>query len=164
MSHAAWRKTIVDTMAALLGPKGFVRKANVFVCELDEVTHIIATQSSMSTTRDRLKVTVNSGIFCKLIGSIQRHSVHTVSTADCHWTKRIGEYLPQSEDKWWVVETDAAARLASKEITDILSSAILPELDRLACTEDLRLLWAGGRSPGLTSGQRKKLLALIENL
>ena len=151
-------------MLAFLRQHGFVRKGNAFIRELEQVTHVIDTQSSTSTTRDRLNLTINTGVFSKRIGSLQQKPVHGISTPYCRWTKRIGEYLPQHDDKWWVVESEDAAHIVSSEIIDHLSSFVLPELNRLTHTNDLRDLWESGRSPGLTSGQRDKLQGLIQDL
>ena len=68
---------------------------------------------------------------------------------------RIGEFLPDSKDKWWHCDTEKASHENIKTLTTALSTVVLPSLNRLSTAQQLiasfqeetrQFLWRGQNS------------------
>ncbi len=160
MNHDNFKKTILGRMHTLLKPLGFRKYGNSFSVTRGDALLFIQLQSSTRTTHDTLTVTVNLGIISIPLSKKQGFRTHP-NILDSHWKERIGRFLPEPQDKWWIVRTMAEAVTAGDEIVAILQASGLPTMNSLASTQQLRELWETGHCPGLTDFQRRRYLALL---
>jgi hypothetical protein len=109
----------------------------------------------MDSTWEILKITCNLGIVLRELGNDK------LGIWDAHWRKRIGSYMPEAQDHWWVCSTDIAATTAGHEIAALLEDQVFPEMEQLASLAAMVALWRSGRSPGLTDYQRIQYLSKL---
>jgi hypothetical protein len=117
------------------------------------VVLIIGFQSSTGSTQELLKVTCNLGILVEQLTNPRGSGI-----LDAHWRERIGFFLPEQQDYWWLCSSAEDARRAGQEIATLLEERALPVMESLASPIAIAALWASGQSPGLTERQR------VENL
>lgn len=161
MSAVDFKRIILAQMNICLKPAGFRKKQAVFACEQDDAALFVQLQSSLKSTKDLLIVTVNLGIFSRVVAEKMRNT-HEPNILEAHWRKRIGHFMPSESDKWWNVQSEEEAERCGSEITSILSSEVLPMMRSLASAENLKSLWLTGQSPGLTDYERKQYLQALE--
>jgi len=158
----AWKKLVAAPIAALLKPRGFRKSGLNFSASRSGVTLLVGLQSSSESNQAALKVTCNVSIRVDRLATGPSANVW-----DVHWNERIGFFLPQKHDFWWVCSSDDDAQIAGREIAALLESRALPEMEQLATPAALASLWSSGRSPGLSERQRiaylARLVADVEN-
>jgi hypothetical protein len=160
MNSKDYKKIILHKLDATLKQKHFKKTGNTFTCSNGELTYFINVQSSQSSSSDILKITVNIGILSALIYKLENTLIPEKHHR--HFNKRIGFYLEQPQDKWWVINDMTSANTTAIEISEIINTMVLPELDRLQTTSDLVSLWRKEQCPGLTNWQRIEYLSLLE--
>lgn len=156
MALREYRRLVALPAADLLKKRGFRKSGWRFRADRGDAGLVVAFQSSQSSDRNHLKVTVNLSIH---LGLLDRDP--TIFAGEGHWGRRIGEFMPVPHDHWWVCNDDLESRRAGEEIAAILDNAALPEMEALASAEALTRLWASGRSPGLTERQRVQFLGKL---
>ena len=75
--------------------------------------------------------------------------------------QRIGSFMNEQIDKWWVVTNMMEAMTAANEIGTILKNEVLPVLSRLTSTNDYIPLWQRKEYGGITEAQRKMYLEML---
>ena len=153
MSLTHWKSLIAAPISGLLKQREFRKSGLKFSSVRPEATLLVRLQSSVGTTREVLRITCNLGIVLHALGSRDNHEVR-----DGHWRERIGYFMPEPRDHWWVCSTDDTARTAGREMAALLESQALPEMERLASRAAMIALWTSGRSPGLTEYQCSQYL------
>jgi hypothetical protein len=161
MSANDFRRIILTEIHAVLKPLGFRKKGALFSAERDEVVMFVQLQSSSKSTKDLLVVTVNLGIFSKIVAE-RLGNTRAPSIVEAHWQERIGFFLATPYDKWWDVHNEDVAFGCASEITNLLTEHALPEIQRLASTANLKSLWESGVSPGVGAYERKQFLHVLE--
>jgi hypothetical protein len=161
MNSKDYKKIIIDKLAEALKGRQFKKKGNVFSFSNGGLTYFIGLQSSQSSTADILKLTVNTEIASALISKLNEVSIPIKHQR--HYSRRIGEYLEENQDKWWTINSVASAELAAKEILDIIGSKVIPNFEVLRTTNDLATVWRSGGYIGITEGQRKRYLSLLDD-
>jgi Domain of unknown function (DUF4304) len=156
MSLDAWKKLVAAPVAELLKRHGFRKSGLNFAAPRSGVALLVGLQSSTGSTRESLRVTCNLGIRVDELSAVTGASVW-----DAHWRRRIGFFLPEPRDYWWVCSSAEQARAAGQEIAGLLEAQALPAMERLASPAALATLWSLGRSPGLTERQRVENLAAL---
>lgn len=162
MHSKDFRKIITDRLVLTLKPKGFKRNGNVFSLSNGDLTYFVNTQSSQSSTASVLNITVNVEIFSSVV--YQLEDTGKPEKWSRHFTKRIGHMLEEPQDKWWVIGNVKEANDAADEMAAIIQNSVLPMFDELKTTTDLATLWRQNKCPGLTEGQRKEYLQLLDNV
>lgn len=153
MSLTHWKGLVGAPISGLLKQRGFRKSGRKFSSFRPEATLLVALQSSVGSTQEVLRITCNLAIVLQALGSRDRHDIW-----DSHWRERIGHFMPEPRDHWWVCSTDDSAMTAGREMAALLESQALPEMERLASRAAMIALWSSGRSPGLTEYQRTKYL------
>jgi len=153
MSLVHWKGLVAAQIGGLLKQRGFRKSGLVFTSIRPEATLLVGLQSSVGSAREVLRITCNLAIVLHAPGSRDNHNIH-----DSHWRKRIGYFMPEPRDHWWVCTTDDAAKKAGREMAALLESQALPEMERLASPAAMVALWISGRSPGLTEYQCSQYL------
>ncbi len=105
---------------------------------------------------------MNLGVFSRIVAGKLGINTSEPTIPDCHWRERIGFLIPDRFDKWWEVNDEHQAQQVGAEIVALLDSVGIPALEAVASTRNLRMLWASGRSPGLTDVQRQRYLDRLE--
>jgi len=151
---------ILNSIDPLLKSQGYKKTGNTFSRILDDLTHAIKLQSSQSSTSEILKVTVNIEIRSSKLYSLQYTSIPEKQIS--HYRQRIGSYCEPPFDKWWIIDDNISLQSAINELNSLLVQNVLPSLSKIISVEDLKKMWLKGECPGLTEGQRKEYLALLE--
>jgi hypothetical protein len=161
MNSKDFKKIIIEKLSAYLKTRQFKKKGNIFSISNGDLTYYIGLQSSQSSNADILKVTVNTEIASIIISKLDDISLPLEQQR--HYNRRIGSYLDNEQDKWWIIDSYDLAESAADEILGIINEKVIPNFDKLASTNDLASLWRNGGYIGITDGQRKKYLRLLEN-
>lgn len=160
MPSKDFKKIIIDKLSDILKPKKFKRSGNTYSLSNGDLTYFINVQSSMSSTAATLKLTLNIEIYSSLIYKLEDTSIPEKRSR--HFTRRIGSFLENPDDKWWAIESDNQANDAADEIAEIILTYVLPTFEKLTTTTDLATLWRQNKCPGLTDYQRKEYLSLLD--
>lgn len=160
MSSKEFKNILLDKLKDILKDRHFKKTGNTFNLSRGDLTYFIELQSSQSSTSDILKMTVNTEIRSSLISKLDDISIPIERQR--HYTRRIGSYINDGQDKWWTIDNHDSAKIAANEISDIILDKVIPNFDTLKTTDDLATLWRTGGYIGVTEGQRKKYLTLID--
>jgi hypothetical protein len=148
------RKRLVATpISGLLKQREFRKSGFKFFSIRPEATLLVGLQSSVGTTPEVLRITCNLAIVLHALGSRGNHDLW-----NSHWRERIGYFMPERRDHWWVCSTDDTAMAAGREMAALIEGRALPEMERLASRAAMIALWTSGRSPGLTEYQCARYL------
>jgi len=161
MNSKDFKKIILDKLNNALKQKNFAKTGNSFISSNNELNYIINVQSSQSSNINTLKITVNIDIASTILSKLEDTPLPEKHRR--HFSERIGSYLNQPQDKWWIIENTNMANAVAIEIIELINNKIIPELDKLQTTHDLANLWRQGNSPGLTNFQRNKYLSLLKS-
>ena len=148
MSLTHWKCLVAAPINGMLKQREFRKSGLKFSSIRTEATLLVGLQSSVGTTREVLKITCNLAIVLHALRSRDNHDIW-----DSHWRERIGYFMPEPRDHWWVCSTDDMAMTAGREMAALLESQALPEMERLASRAAMIALWTSGSSPGLTEYQ-----------
>jgi Domain of unknown function (DUF4304) len=160
MSTKHLKKIILDKLGGTLRLRQFKKTGNIFTYSNGDLTYFIRLQSSQSSTQEMIKVTVNIEIASSIISKLDDTGIPLKHQR--HYFRRIGQYLPGNQDKWWVIDNTNHANKYADEITEIINNAVFPSLDSLNTTGDLANLWRHNGYIGLTDKERKRYLELLD--
>jgi uncharacterized protein DUF4304 len=149
MSLTHLKGLVAVPITGLLKQREFRKSGLKFYSIRSEANLLVGLQSSVGTTREALKITCNLAIVLHALGSRDDHDIW-----DSHWRKRIGDFMAEPRDHWWVCLDDETATEAGREMAALLESQALSEMEQLASRTAMIALWTSGRSPGLTEYQR----------
>lgn len=154
---------ILQEMCSVLKPAGFTKRAKTFVRSPSDVIQFVNLQSSVSSTRNFVKVTVNLSVFSCLLADLLSEDEITARPGVCvsHWLQRIGYFMSERNDYWWRINTDEEAAAAGKQIAQVLAEHGLPMLDKLSSTAELKALWESGKGGGISRLQKERYLAAL---
>lgn len=162
MINDEYRKIILKRMHEILKPAGFKKKDNNFFKQENDVYLIIQLQSSIFSSQNDLRLTVNLGIFSTLIKQ-SFSSFNNPSLINSHWRERIGFLTKENLDKWWTISNFEEAEKAGKEISNLLQEKALSVLYSLNSTANLISLWESGKGAGITDFERKNFLEILNS-
>lgn len=162
MKSKDYKKIILDKLKSELKMRQFKYKGNVFSHSNGDLTYFIGLQSSQSSTSDILKLTVNTEIASGLISQLDDTSLPIEHQR--HYNRRIGNYLENSQEEWWTIDSQKSAEQVASEIARILIEKVIPHFNVLKSTNDIAELWRKGGWIGITEGQKKHYLSLLENV
>ncbi len=149
---------VVDAVAATLKESGFSRRGRIFRLARDGNCAVVEFQRSLSSTRDLIRFTLNTGVVCGALLDDGPAAAAKARFIDAHLSERLGRLLPTPTDKWWDVSTNSDLKSAIAEIDQLLMLGAVPYLQAHLTNNALITLWESGRSPGLTEGQRQRNL------
>jgi Domain of unknown function (DUF4304) len=153
----------INRVLSLLVPLGFKKSGNLARLIADNNVAILAFQRSNDSTSKAIKFTINLGIVCGALLDPEGLSLAKARDVDGHLRQRIGAFLPDHPDKWWVIDESTNVQQLTKEIADLVVEKAAPFLLRYVKFDELLTLWQSGQSPGLTEGARVRYLdELIE--
>lgn len=153
-------------ISPFLRDAGFRQRGSTYWKACGDNLALIGFQKSLGSQASHILFTVNLGIVSGRLGrspSARPGNAQGMSLSESHWSQRLGQLLPESTDKWWILEpTTDVARLAA-EINSALQNLALPALEKYCSDSALRDLWISGVSPGLTNVQRLMYLLVLLN-
>ncbi|HLW63817.1 MAG TPA: DUF4304 domain-containing protein [Gemmataceae bacterium] len=137
MGLAEWKKLVTAPVAATLKRRGFRKSGLIFTAARNDVVLMVGLQSSQGSTKDQLKITCNLGIWVEQFARRPKPDIW-----ECRWHNRIGQYLPEPTDYWWICSSDESASKAGHEIATLLEDRGLPEMESLASLPALEAMWS----------------------
>jgi hypothetical protein len=156
---------VLKRLSDALSASRFRRSRNTFRAQDREAWLVIQVQKSQFSTKESIRFTLNAGICLK---TLLRFDARTLGSArrapvepDCHVRVRIGELLPDGEDKWWIIDHESEPDGLRRAVISAATDHALPFLQRFGSESRVRDLWLGGKSPGLTELQRLTYLAVL---
>jgi len=141
---------------------GFSRRGNVFFIEGVGCRGIIGFQKSMSSKKSCIKFTINIGVVYSAALHHSERSLESATIEDAHLRCRVGSITKNGEDFWWFITTSTNDNSLSLEISDILTSKIVPFVKKYMQRDQFLALLESGRSPGLTAVQRSRVIRSIK--
>ena len=152
---------VVDSIAVRLKPSGFVRRGLVLRTQREGNCGLLEFQRSTKSSRARIVFTVNLGIVCGALLDSSSPALERARIIDAHVRQRIGMLLPGRPDKWWEITQSTDSGLLSKELSELIVRVAVPYIMGLLNTTAIISLWQSGQAPGLTGGQRVRLLSRL---
>ena len=156
-----YRKELINQIKLLPTLGGFKTKGPNLIRESGDSVQILNVQSSQSTTKDLLVVTVNIGLFYKELALRMEDPPMPRNVVDCHWWTRIGYYTEAAADKWWSIASEGDLISASEEVCTVLRERVIPEMDNISSREGICALWKLGSTPGTLEADRKMYMATL---
>jgi uncharacterized protein DUF4304 len=154
-------KTMVSTVAARLSVRGFAKRGAVLHKSAGNNVALVEFQRSLDSTKERIVFTVNLGVIC---GDLSDERVSgKLSAMHAHWRERLGFLRPDRDDKWWEITAKTNVIALANELSAAIEELALPYLDKYLDSRALVALWESGKSPGITAGQRARLLEQLRN-
>lgn len=153
---------LIRALSPMLKPMGFSKKGNSFYLEAGKNCGVLNFQKSLSTTKNKIKFTINYGIYSgalKVFDNFDVKSRPTISV--CHWKNRVGFLLPKKQDYWWVIDDSVPLSELLTEIKSVLIDLAIPEIRKYLSDESLEKSWAEGVSEGLTKQQMYLYLIVL---
>ena len=153
--------SIARVVGATLSGHGFSRRGLTLLKRAGDSTALVNFQSSTSSSRERLKFTVNVGIkFARLLSEREQNST---SVWDSHLRWRLGELMPQRNDAWWETVPGDNMIALGNDMALLIEETALPIINRYLDPRAAVALWESGQSPGLTEVQRVRFLERLKD-
>lgn len=154
----------VKLMKPFFSARGFTRTGLTYRSRRGENYVVIQLQSSVSSTRQAAKVTVNLGIWNRRVATFddpEPGAKRELTFEACHWSTRLGNLRTPPRDEWWTIDGSPRDAIERTAIEDLLVEKALPELERLSVDRALCDLWLSGQAPGRTAFQRLYDLSIL---
>jgi hypothetical protein len=155
-------KEFLKLIAPLLKGYGFSRRGQNFYIRRDGNWGVINFQKSQTGTQDKVKFTVNLGIYSQILAKFYykwKEGTPPTESA-CHWRQRVGYLLPEKQDHWWVIDETTLLPSLIKEFEHILPLAVF-EIESYITDEALRDLLLSGDRAGFTNHVRLENLSVL---
>jgi hypothetical protein len=152
--------------SANLKPLGFRKQGQRFRRTTDGNVTIIEFQRSATSDDSLIRFTLNVGVVSGRLfyANDPERDFKKVGASEAHMRERIGFFLQPPTDHWWALTADSDARVVADEVATLVVDAAVPHLNEYRTDASLLALWRTGRSPGLTEGQRQRLMALLASV
>ena len=154
-------KSVVTEANVCLKNYGFKKHKHTFFVKKDNNWGLINFQKS--NIEGSSQFTINLGVVSGALRDfIQGEKLlDTPDLTECHWSKRIGELLPEGVEYWWQIQSTESFGALVNEINEVLQSIAIAEIHQNITDEMLLQQWIKGSSPGITEYQRLEYLAIL---
>lgn len=154
-------KSVLTEANAILKKYDFKKHKSTFFIKKDNNWGLINFQKG--NIEGEIKFTINLGVVSgPLRDFIQGEKLSDIpDITDCHWSKRIGQLLPEGNDYWWQIGNSENFEALVYEINEVLQSIAAVEIHQNITDEMLLQQWIKGSSPGITEYQRLEYLAIL---
>jgi len=152
---------IVQVAADLLKAHGFRKRGRTFRRPAHGNLEVIEFQRSHGNSAATLRFTLNIGVVSAHLAGERELDLSKAGSADAHLRRRIGDFLPVPDDKWWELSTGGSDDTVIAEITSLLAHHAVPYLSDHSSDTALVRLWESGQSPGITRGLRERYLSSL---
>jgi len=153
MPAKEYKRRILEVVAEVLRATGFRKNGSHFTRDIADVVHLVTVQSSVGSTADAVRMTVNLGVWVPALEGDAKPDIWSA-----HWRERLGFLMPEKRDVWWDAASDDEARVVAHRIAGAVRDFGLPALSGLANRRALLDLWRTGSYPGLTEVFAERLL------
>lgn len=149
-----------------LAPLGFKFRRSIALLEGNNANGILEFQRSSKSSMRDLLFTVNVGVvFESLVDPRSLRSARaSPSTMNAQIRERIGNLLPEKQDRWWQITESTDLNSLCTEVSTLVLQYGVPFIRKYIRLEDALSLWKRGESPGLTDGEREQYLARLQTL
>lgn len=154
-------KEFEDRLNNKLNEAGFNRLRNNFILKQGEDFGLINIQKSKSSSGDLIKFTFNIGIFLKDLSIFYNDHEKKISIDDCHWQKRIGFFLPDSNDIWFEISCNTSIDILLDSVLNMLKNNVFPELQKLLQSNGLLSTWLENKNTHVTEFERLLNLSVL---
>jgi hypothetical protein len=142
--------------------EGFRHKKVTYSKNTEHHCQLVNWQISTDDLPGKIKFTINIGVHDLKLAKILEEDGRP-DVWDCHFRQRVGFFLPEHNDKWWVVDSTLPVPQALvDELKSVLKEFVIPFLSRFSARDDLLNLWKTGVAPGQTDRQRLNFIDLLE--
>lgn len=153
---------VIGKTAARLSEVGFKKSGNTFRRVFDAGAALIEFQKSRGNTSEVLSFTINLAVVCSPLLEPDGVTLQKARAIDGHLQERIGDLLPDRQDKWWKIDAATDANALATEVANTIGDIAVPYLLRYVDPHDLMALWETGQAPGLTEGARVRDLQRLK--
>ena len=129
-----FKKIIIDKITNVLKPLGYTRNGNIYIHKINDLIYYISLQSSRSSSSLLLKITVNIEMASMTLALFRDDRMPLNAYRTYH--KRIGDFMNEQTDKWWLIANISEAMAAADEIGTILINKVIPVIGQLTSTDD----------------------------
>lgn len=158
-------KLLLQSIGMFLKEQGFKKNGNNYYYINKSNIGLLNIQKSKDSTQSRIKFTLNVGVFCPSIYKFMyKKEQPKPCIDDCHWKSRIGFFLPDNDDYWWIIDSNVDIRSFSKELSCLISTYVVPAIKTHIESESLEKIWMSGISEGITEYQRYVYLTILLKL
>jgi hypothetical protein len=152
---------VIEALTKVLKPLGYTKRRHTFRRLSDGNSAVIEVQRSVESDQNTVKFTINIGVVCGRLLEDWEPVLIKAGSSSAHLRNRIGYFLPEPHDKWWVLDVSTDTSAVSLELSTLLERNVVPYLSQHLSDRDLVTLWVTGRSPGLTERQRVQHLRAL---
>ena len=145
-------KNIIDRLTINFKKNNFKKKATTFYFKEFENWGVINFQKSRDIIPNSAKFTINFGILSTKLRRTREDIAPDVLPViqDCHLIYRVGFFLPENKDFWWVVNSNTDTELLTNQLINITETIIIPTLRKQISDDALIDLWFGSQHSGIT--------------
>jgi hypothetical protein len=152
---------LIKDLRPALSAHDFVRRSQNFICESSECWGIINFQKSRYSLPDEKLFTVNLAIAAKGILAYEGKPSDTAPPSyTCPWVIRIGELMPDRQDKWWTLADEASYGSMKNEVESALTALAVPIIKTHLTQQGLLELMAS-KTPGYFEYPRLKYKSIL---
>jgi len=152
---------VIEALTKVLRPLGYTKRRHTFRRLSDGNSGVIEVQRSVESDENTIKFTINIGVVSGRLLADWEPALIKAGSSSAHLKNRIGYFLSEPHDKWWVLDKSTDTSAVSLELSMLLEHKVVPYLSQHLSDRDLVALWATGRSPGLTERQRVQHLRTL---
>lgn len=147
-------RSLLSEVNNSLKPIGFKKTGEIFYYYRNNNIGLINFQRSKNSSSDVILFTINIGVYSSSLHLFDRPGINSKPVmSDCHWRQRLGFLLPEKQDYWWQIDYNTSLPDLMTEITNLLISVAIPEIEKHISDESLIEYWMNGVSSGLTEQQ-----------
>jgi hypothetical protein len=150
----------------LLKDLGFKRKGSIIFTAKGDNFGVIHLQSHRYSTKTELSFTVKVGVIIGKLADSWAYSqcLKHPSIVDAQVRLRIGDLLPERQDKWWTITDDVDIVDSSKDFAQPLLQRAVPFIQQYMVIENVISAWEHDAASGLTDMKGSRYLAQLKDL
>jgi hypothetical protein len=152
---------VIEALTKVLKPLGYTKRRYTFRRLSNGNSAVIELQRSTDSDKNTIKFTINIGVVCGRLLEDCGPTLIKAGSSSAHLRNRIGYFLPEPHDKWWVLNASTDTSVVNSELSTLLERNVVPYLSQNISDQALVELWETGRSPGLTERQRLQHLRTL---
>ncbi len=154
-------KEYVNDISSQLKLARFTKSRNRYLLHGVENIGLIEIQKSKSSTSNIIRFTFNIGVYSKELSRFYGNLKNDITFEDCHWTQRIGFFLPENKDLWFDMSYNTDTNDLTGTTLKIILENVLPELETLIAKNGLLNLWLSNTKNNTTELERLLNLSVL---
>jgi hypothetical protein len=118
-------KQVAAALHETLRPLGYVKRRHTFRRFVDGNAAVIECQRSQSSNSSEIKFTLNAGVVSGRLLEDWDPPIAQAGTSSAHLCSRIGFFMSERYDKWWILDNSTDAAPVIDEIRFALNERVL---------------------------------------